>query len=128
MTKPLPRSVRGTGSTVGKNPKVSPGARTVFLTVEGEQVRPKDAFWIVYNPAGTPIDFFSSELNIGDDVASAARSYWLGAGPALHAMNAGYRMKLVTQKTFIKDIARNLREDDTPQELRGAYRDPINEV
>lgn len=88
--------------------------RTVFLELDGEQVRPKDAMWIVRNPAGVPVHFFTSDITIGDDVSSAARVHWMGSTPALWALNAGYRLELISPKRFIKEVAKDLREDDTP--------------
>lgn len=107
MTKS--NSSRAVGSA-----RPSAAQRTVFLELDGEQVRPRDAQWIVYNPAGVPVHFFASDITIGDDVSSAARTHWMGSTPALWALNAGYRLELMSQKRFISEIARNLRDDDTP--------------
>lgn len=90
------------------------GLRVIFIELDGEEVRPKDAMWIVYNPKGVPVNFFTSDVATLDDVSRAARVFWVGGTDAIKALNLGYSLELVSPNRFIKEIAKNLREDDTP--------------
>lgn len=96
--------------------------RTAYVEVNGEKVRPKDAYWVVLNPANKPVDFFTSDVNIRDNVASAARQHWMGDTAALLALNSGYHLFLVTKAEFVREVAPKMVEDLTPADLRTGKR------
>lgn len=99
----IPRSEKKARNPLGRSVTV--------VTVEGQDIRPKDAFWVVWNPKGEPMDAFPSDSNTRDSVARAARTYWCGETPALEALNDGWHLSLVSKRTYVRTIAARLPED-----------------
>lgn len=110
----MSRPSREGKAIIRKNTNPAAGKRTLFIKVDGEEIRPKDAMWIVYDPQDVPVDFFTSDIATLDDVSRAARVYWMGDTPALKALNLGFHLELVSPKRFMKEIARNMRENNVP--------------
>lgn len=99
-------------STRAEKKVTNPLGRAVsVITLDGQDVRPKDAFWVVWNPEGDPVDAFPSDAVIRDSVARAARTYWVGDTPAINALNNGWRLSLVSKRTYVRTIAARLPED-----------------
>lgn len=105
-----------------KSPLGTINPRIVFVEVHGERVRPREAFWIVRNPAGHTVGFFPSDSHMQDDVATAARNHWKDQSVALRALNSGYYLDLVGPKKFVEIISKGVIEDTTPADLRDGKR------
>lgn len=81
------------------------------IEVDGEQVRPREAMWIVYNPKGIPVSAFPSDAATQDNIPRAARAYWVGDTNAIIALNRGYSIRLTTMKKFISTIAAQMKPE-----------------
>lgn len=80
------------------------------ITIDGEEMRPKDAVFVIYNPQGEMESFMPSDISMKDSIASAARSYWNNETLAMEKLNEGYRVKLMSftnfQKMFLPNAAK----------------------
>ena len=81
-----------------------------FITVDGEQVRPQNAYWVIYDPNGEPIKANPSTVAIADNRLAAMRAAFHGDSAALSAALDGHTIELMTFKRFIKDVAPHLPE------------------
>lgn len=88
------------------------GREFATIVIDGQDVRPKDAMWVVTNPDGVVVDGFASDVSTRDDISRAARSYWSGQTEAILALNAGWRIKIVTRRTFLRDIAPKMQPEE----------------
>lgn len=89
------------------------GPDFVTVTLNGQEVRPKDTTWVVWDPQGEPVGYFESDTSIRTDVARAARVYWSGSTPAILALNEGYKITLVTNRTFLREVAAKLAANES---------------
>lgn len=103
----VPKPSSADGKKVASNKPVS-----VFIEIDGLQVRPRDTMWVVFNQKQVPVSAFPNDVNIKTDVARAARSYWMGSTEAILALNAGYSIRLVTLKEFISTVAAQMRPEN----------------
>lgn len=86
-------------------PKHTNGREMVTISLNGEQVRPVDTYWVIFNPEGTPTEFRQNDVNMRDSVARAARTMFYGDTAAIEQLNQGWRIRLVSRKEFLADIA-----------------------
>jgi len=84
------------------------GPRLAHIEVDGQQVRPRDAMWVVYDPDKNPVDMFPSDTVTRDNVARAARAYWMGDTEAILALNQGYHLELMTKAAFVTNVSHRL--------------------
>lgn len=78
------------------------GRALATITVDGEEVRPKDAVFIIYNPQGEMAAFMQSDARMMDSIAAAARSHWVGETTAMEKLNEGWRVGMMTFANFQK--------------------------
>lgn len=76
------------------------GRALATITLDGEEMRPKDAVFVFYNPQGEMESFMPSDATMKDNIAAAARSYWNGETLAMEKLNDGYRVKLMKFTAF----------------------------
>lgn len=90
----------------------TPGKSLTTITVDGKDIRPKDAWWVVFDPEDNPVKAFPSDVNIKTDIARACRIAWMGDTPAILALNEGHHIELMTQARFLRTVAPHLPESE----------------
>lgn len=78
---------------------------TTFIEVDGEQIRPREAFWVIYDPQKRPRRFFPSDATMKGNIARACRTAWYGDTNAILALNEGWHIELMGQKRFLAEVA-----------------------
>ena len=89
-----------------------PGRTGSVITVDGQEMHPRDAWWVVFDPNGEPVKAFPSTIVIKDRIATAARCAWYGDEGAILALNEGFRIELMGTKRFRKDVFAKLSDED----------------
>lgn len=88
------------------------GKPFITLEVDGQQVRPREATWVVFDPQGEPIAGFPSDSTMKDQVDKAARTHWYGDTAAIYALNEGHRIQLMTTARFYREYASKIKSED----------------
>lgn len=97
------------GKDTSKKPLIGANGKPYkLITVEGEEVRPIDAYWVVYDPQGKPLKAFTSTVQLADNRTAAMRSAFHGDTHALTAALDGYKIELMLAKRFLRTIAPKL--------------------
>lgn len=105
MTKKVPLS----DNLTGRN-----GKKVATIFVNGEEVRPRDTVFVVWNPDGVPVGSVAGSVNFMDKLDAGARAYWAGPTGAILALIAGYKITLHTARDYAANIAsRVVYEDGT---------------
>lgn len=89
-----------------------PQSKLITINVDGQDVRPRDAWWVVFDPKGEPLQAFTSDAVLRDNLPRAARMAWSGDTAAILALNEGHRIQLMTQKRFLREVAPKLPENN----------------
>jgi hypothetical protein len=84
----------------------------VTLLVDGEETRPQDAYWVVFDPEGNPTKAFTSSTTTLDNRLRAMRSAFFGDTNALQAALDGYTIEIMSFRRFLKDVAPHIPDTD----------------
>lgn len=77
------------------------GRKLITILVDGQEVRPREAVFVVRDPQGKVAGTLASDVNLLDDIAKAARSYWKDESEAIRMLNGGYRIELTTMAALL---------------------------
>lgn len=75
------------------------------ITLDGVEMRPRDAVFVVYGPGGVIDGTLPSNHELMDSIPRAARAYWMGDSPAIENLNRGYRIVLMSSEMYRNTIA-----------------------
>lgn len=81
------------------------------ITVDGEEMRPRDARFVIFNPVGLPVGEIPSDSVLMDNIARAARSYWKNETTAIYKLNDGYRIELMSNLRFYTEHAARMQPE-----------------
>lgn len=81
------------------------------VTVDGQEIRPRDGMFVFFMPGGTPCAAMASDHKMMDDIAMAARSYWKNESIALRKLNDGYRIEFMAAIRFYRELAATVEPD-----------------
>lgn len=99
----------------------APSQRIRTITVDGEEVRPRDAYWVITDPQGVPRKAFTSDVGTLDMIPRAARTAFYGENRAIELLNKGWRIQIMSQRRFFAEFAGRLEplpEDEFPADAR----------
>lgn len=87
---------------------IANGRKLLTIQLNGEEVRPVDTHFVIFNPADVPIGAVQSNHALRDSIAKAARTFWKNEDVALNKLNDGYHIEQMRSTDFYVTHAANL--------------------
>lgn len=79
------------------------GRKLTTIVVDGVEMRPREAIFAFYDPEGELAGTLPSDISTLDNIARAARAYWLNESDAITNLNDGWRIRLTTFATLLAE-------------------------
>lgn len=69
----------------------------IEIVVNGETLRLREIVFVIFNPEGKAVDFLVSTPAIRDNIARAARTYFVGDTAAIEQLNDGWHIECMSK-------------------------------